>query len=391
MRMETTGSTPFRFNLHVGDVGHALVLGPIGSGKTTFTCTMAAQWFRYPKAQVFVFDYDYGAWLTTHALGGRHYDLSTQDDLSFCPLQHLSDWEDQAWAAAYIEDLCALNAVAVSPKQKNAISDAVKMIHDSSHRSLTHFCLQVQDEAVKDALRHYTVDGMAGRLLDAEKDTLHLGGNRIVCFECKGLLQSQDKRTPMAVMRYLFRRIEKRLDGSPTLLILDEGHEYLKHELFAGKLDEWLLTLRKRNVAVVVATQQISHVMNSRIASTLIEQCPTKILLPNPECRNPAVSRYYGEHGLGLNERELWMLQRAMPKRDYYVMSSLGKRMANLCMGDVGLAFCSVNAPQDRAAVERLMVAYPETWPSEWLRTRGAAAWADYLARREQRPQCVSA
>src|SRR6516165_1649819 len=119
----TTGSTPFRFNLHVGDLGHTLMVGPPGSGKSTFLGLIAAQWFRYRHAQVFGFDKGYSLYVLARAAGGEFYELGGEKEhLAFCPLRDLADSSDIAWAVEWIEKLCALNGLmSITPQHRNAI------------------------------------------------------------------------------------------------------------------------------------------------------------------------------------------------------------------------------------------------------------------------------
>ena len=71
----TEGATPFRFSLHVGDVGHALVVGPTGAGKSVLLALMALQFRRYPGAQVFAFDFGGSIRAAALAMGGDWHDL----------------------------------------------------------------------------------------------------------------------------------------------------------------------------------------------------------------------------------------------------------------------------------------------------------------------------
>ena len=139
--------------------------------------------------------------------------------------------------------------------------------------------------------------------------TLAIG--RFLTFETENLLQLDDKAV-IPVLLYLFRRIEQRLDGSPTLILLDEAWSYLQHELFRDRLKDWLKTMRRKNAVVVMATQQISDIANSDIADVVLENCPTKILLPNAEAKNPGSREFYTR--VGLNERELDILQVSIPE-----------------------------------------------------------------------------
>ncbi len=377
----TTGATPFRFNLHVSDLGHTIVVGPSSSGKSTLLGLIAAQWFRYPNAQIFFFDKGYSSWVLTHAVGGEFYDLAgPKSDLAFCPLRRIDSDSDLAWAVSWIESLCELNGLLTGPKQRNAITAAMRRLQASPARTMTEFSASVQDEGVRAALEHFTLSGAIGFLLDAEHDCL--GKGRMLAFETEHLLQLDDKAV-LPVLLYLFRRIEQRLDGSPTLIVLDEAWAYLGHELFERRIGDWLRTMRRKNAVVVMATQQMADFADSKIARVILDNCPTKIFLPNAEARN---SRdVYGRLGLKVGtpdaplDRELDILRYATPKMQYYVVSQLGRRLIDLGLGPAALAFTGVNGNEERALVGQVMLAHRRTWREEWLRLRGLPEWAQYL------------
>jgi type IV secretion system protein VirB4 len=371
----TSGATPFRFNLHVSDLGHTLVVGPSGAGKSTALGLVAAQWFRYPGAQVFAFDRGYSIWMLAEAAGGEFYDLAgPHSKLAFCPLRDIDDDVGTAWAVGWIEVLCELNGLKFAPKHRNAVAEAVAQLRLSPTRTLTELSANVQDMEIRAALQHFTVLGPLGPLLDADSDSL--GDGRMLAFETENLLQLDDKAV-IPVLLYLFRRIEQRLDGSATLILLDEAWSYLQHELFRDRLKDWLKTMRRKNAVVVMATQQISDIANSRIADVVLENCPTKILLPNAEAKNPGSREFYNR--IGLNDRELEILQASIPKQHYYVVSTLGRRLVNLGMGKVALAWVGVNGREERQVVEDVIDRNGDSWRAEWLRLKGLAEWADYF------------
>lgn len=389
----TSGATPFRFNLHVSDLGHTLVVGPSGAGKSTALGLIAAQWFRYPRAQVFAFDRRYSIWMLTRAMGGEFYDLAgPKSDLAFCPLRDIDGETDVAWAVGWIEILCELNGLKFAPRHRNAVAEAMLKLQLSPTRTLTELSINVQDEQIREALQHFTVVGPLGALLDADFDSL--GTGRMLAFETENLLQL-DEKAVIPVLLYLFRRIEQRLDGSPTLIILDEAWSYLQHELFRSRLKDWLKTMRRKNAVVVMATQQISDIANSEIADVVLENCPTKILLPNAEAKNSGSREFYTR--VGLNERELDIMQVSIPKQHYYMVSKLGRRLVDLGVGSVALSWVGVNGREERQIVESVMEQFPYTWRAEWLRLKGLPKWADYLSSLEEVPEkqeeylCVSA
>src|SRR4051812_1264594 len=371
----TSGATPFRVNLHVSDLGHTLIVGPSGAGKSTLLSLIAAQWFRYDRAQVFAFDRGYSIWMLTAAAGGEFYDLAgPKTNLAFCPLRDIDDDADLAWAVGWVESLCELSGLRVAPRHRNALSDAMMQLRFSPTRTLTEFAANVQDLDIRDALQHFTVAGPLGSLLDAETDSL--GSGRMLSFETENLLQLDDKAV-IPVLLYLFRRIEQRLNGSPTLILLDEAWSYLQHQLFRERLRDWLKTMRRKNATVVMATQQISDIANSDIADVVLENCPTKILLPNSESRTPSSRIFYNR--VGLNERELEILELSIPKKHYYVVSAIGRRLIDLGIGPVTLSWVGVNGREERQLAEAVIKRYGGSWRAEWLRLKGLELWAEYL------------
>ncbi len=365
-----SGSTPFRLNLHVDDVGHTLIFGPTGSGKSTLLALIAAQFCRYEKAQVFAFDKGNSMLPLTLGVGGDHYEIGGESGagatLAFCPLSELSTDADRAWASEWIETLVSLQGVAVAPDHRNAISRQIGLMASAPGRSLSDFVSGVQMREIKDALHHYTVDGPMGQLLDAEEDGLTLG--RFQCFEIEQLM-NMGERNLVPVLTYLFRRIERRLDGSPSLIVLDEAWLMLGHPVFRDKIREWLKVLRKANCAVILATQSISDAERSGIIDVLKESCPTKICLPNGAARETGTREFYER--IGFNERQIEIVANAIPKCEYYVTSPDGRRLFDMSLGPVMLSFVGASGKADLARIRALSLTHGHEWPGQWLIERG--------------------
>ena len=347
---------------------------------------------------MFAFDKGYSLFVLTKAAGGEFYDLAgDRTHLAFCPLREIDSDADLTWAVSWLEDLCRLNGLIVTPKHRNALTQALVQLRLSPSRTLTELSANVQDLDVREALQFFTLSGPLGQLLDADEDVLSSG--RFLTFETENLLQLDDKAV-IPVLLYLFRRIEKRLDGSPTLVSLDEAWAYLRNGVFRERLRDWLKTLRRMNGIVLLSTQNLSDICNSDISDVILEMCPTKILLPNGEATNPASRTFYDR--VGLNSRELEILQASIPKQHYYVVSPLGRRLISLGIHNVALSFVGINGREERQLVEDLIEQFPSTWQSEWLRVRAEAlkdaqleGWADYYEKIqgeiERRYQCAGA
>jgi type IV secretion system protein TrbE len=344
----TEGTTPFRLNLHVGDVGHSLVIGPTGSGKSVLLCLLALQWTRYGGAQVFVFDKGRSARAAVLAMGGRHIALGADDMPAFQPLRDIDTPAGAAFASDWLAGLFAGEGLAPDPDLKAALWDALQALSSAppAERTLTGLGLLLQSPRLKSALLPFTLEGPHGRLLDGDRDALELSD--IACFEMEALMQAPSATAP--VLTYLFHRLEARFEGRPTLLILDEAWLYLDHPVFAPRLRDWLKTLRKKNVAAVFATQSLADIERASIAPALIDGCPTRIFLANDRAAEPVQAATYKR--FGLNDRQINLISEAQAKRDYYYTSPLGCRLFDLGLGPVALALCAAGAPDAQTRID---------------------------------------
>jgi type IV secretion system protein VirB4 len=354
---KTEGATPFRFALHVGDVGHTMIVGPTGAGKSVLLALMALQFRRYRNSQVFVFDFGGSIRAATLAMGGDWQDLggSLTDDaqsasVSLQPLALIHHVPERAWAADWIVDILLREGVTITPDVKEYIWAALTSLASApvEERTITGLTVLLQSSALKQALRPYCVGGAHGRLLDAEHE--HLGSATVQAFETEGLVGT--KAAP-AVLSYLFHRIEARFDGRPSLLIIDEGWRALDDGGFADKIKEWLKTLRKKNVSVIFSSQSLADIEASPIAPVLVESCPTRIFLANERAIEPQIMAVYER--FGLNARQIEIIARATPKRDYYCQSRRGNRLFELGLGSVALALCASSDKAAHALIDELL------------------------------------
>jgi type IV secretion system protein VirB4 len=377
----TEGSTPFRFSLHVGDVGHTLIVGPTGAGKSVLLALMAMQFRRYAGAQIFAFDFGGSIRAAALAMGGDWHDLggALADDITepvaLQPLARIDDAGERAWAAEWVAALLAREALTVTPELKEHLWSALTSLASApvAERTITGLSVLLQSNALKQALQPYTVGGPWGRLLDAE--TERLGQAEVQAFETEGLIGAD---AAPAVLSYLFHRIEDRFDGRPTLLIIDEGWLALDDRGFAGQLREWLKTLRKKNASVIFATQSLADIDGSAIAPAIIESCPTRLFLPNERALEPQIATIYRR--FGLNDRQIEILARSTPKRDYYCQSRRGNRLFELGLSEVALAFTAASSKADQAAIAATIAAHGrERFTAAWLRGKGLDWAADML------------
>ncbi len=307
--LETTSATPFFFNFHHGDLGNFSVIGPSGSGKTVVMNFLAAQAQKFSPRTI-LFDKDRGAELFVRGIGGRYDSIRSGEPTGFNPLA----LPDTPGNRAFLRDWLGVLLKAEGPEEEQTIAAAVDAAYanDASLRRLRHFrellsgTRRPQPGDLADRLGAWigAGEGPGGEhawLFDNSEDRLDLGA-RVLGFDMTALLENPRLRTP--TMMYLFHRIEERLDGKPTMILIDEGWKALDDEVFAARIRDWLKTLRKRNALVGFATQSARDALESRISTALVEQTATMVFMPNSRARHEDYC-----DGFGLTEHELALIR----------------------------------------------------------------------------------
>lgn len=368
---QTTGNTPFRLNLHVGDVGHTLVVGPTGAGKSVELNIIAASWRKYQDSRVFIFDKGASSKVLTYGVGGKFYDLGNEGEgmLSFQPLAKVEDPKEQQWVLEWLLDYARQENLTVTPELRNLLLDAIESvaaIEDPKLRRMTTLVNFVQSVELKEALRSLTVDGVYGRIFDSDTDNLQIGSWQT--FEMEKLMQTKAIVGP--TLMYIFHRIEQSLTGEPTIIILDECWVFFDNEQFAAKIREWLKVLRKANAAVIFATQSLTDIVESPIFSTVLESCPSQIFLPNDKALEEGAKAQYMK--FGLNQRQVEIIASAIKKKQYYYVSPLGSRLYDLALEacPISLAYVAVNKRDTQKADEIMKEHGQKKFNKYWLQYR---------------------
>jgi len=377
---ETGGSTPFRLSAHVGDVGHMLVVGPTGAGKSVLLALLAMQFRRYEGAAVYIFDKGWSARAAVLAMGGTHHSLGHSGEeresaLAFQPLRRIDEAAQRSWAAEWLESLLAQQKLELGPEARESLWSALLNLSSApaEERTLTGLSLLLQSASVRSALQPYTLEGPLGQLLDSADDSLSIAD--VHCFEMEALMGQS--RAVLPLLTYLFHRLEERFDGRPTLLVLDEAWVFLDNPVFAARIREWLKVLRKKNVSVVFATQSLADIAESSIAPAIVESCPQRIFLANDRAIEPQARSAYER--FGLNDRQVELIARAIPKRHYYLQSSRGNRLFELGLGAIALAFCGASDPASQQRIEEILAGDGAGhFARAWLESSGLS-WAASL------------
>jgi type IV secretion system protein VirB4 len=412
----TERSTLFRVVNHVRDVGHFLVLGATGSGKSTLGNFLRAQWMQYPHAQAKLFDLDGHGRLLTYLLGGHWHDLGSPT-LRLQPLRHCDHPQRYGlilqWLLDLLEDYevprvgevqayvgSTLTKLAKLPPSQRTLSTLLTLMAEQSRgtelhakagridaQGISHPDMELKrlvtlHTAVRTALKRFTHDGDYGGVFDADVDDLV--DHPVQTFELRSLLQRPRLLGP--ILRYVLMQVELQMTTeAPMLLLLDDAAIPWAVPTIQDTSKEWMMTTRKKGVSLGFMTHSLIQVFDSPLGALLEEGCPTRFFLPMPAALEPNIAAIYQR--MGLTATAIRTIATARPQRDvYYACTELGQRLFHLPLGALARACLARNTARDHALMDTVLEQEGrEGFPAAWLRENGCEKEARYVEVWQQR------
>jgi cagE trbE virB component of type IV transporter system len=382
----------FHFNNKVDkDVGHTLIIGPTGKGKSVMLGTIVLNFMKYESvylddrknfqksgSQVFIFDKGASSKVLTMASGGKFYDLDSENHMAFQPLRNIDKTRDLEFAMDWVMGLIEQEDehLARDVENRKEVYDgllSLSKMEEPKKRTITNLVKLIQAPKLKEALRVYSQEGIYGSYFDNNDDVME--DANFMTFEMGKIMEKPKVLLP--VLEYLFHRIETEKLGKdiPTLVVLDECWVFLRHERMKAKIEEWLKVLRKANASVVFATQSLSDIEKSSIATTIKDACMTKIFLPNENALSTHSKIY---EGYNLSQVAIATIDRAYGQRQYLYNSKYGTRLFELNLSKLELAYVGAGDDISKAMIEKLSNTYMEQYPeperkNEYLRSLNKA------------------
>jgi type IV secretion system protein VirB4 len=364
--LRTSSGSPFYFNFHVGDLGHTFICGPSGAGKTVVQNFMLAQLEKFGAQQVFI-DKDRGSEIFIRARHGTYLAFKPGQPTGFAPFKAL-DYSpaNRLFLANLVRQLAAPSDRALTPLEARAIDDAVSALEPMpvGQRSILALrsLLGQRDAAGLGARLERWCHGSAlGWVLDNEQDALSLRTD-LLGFDITQILDAPEIRTPL--LMYLFHRLQALVDGRRLVIDIDEFWKALGDEAFRGLAQDGLNTYRKQNALMIFGTLSPAEVVRSPIAHTILEQCATKIFLPNPQA-----SRADYVDGFGLSEREYTLVRQdlAATQRRFLIKQGLNAVVAELDLSGLDDALAVLSGRTETIALlDRLRREHGDD-PAHWM------------------------
>ena len=314
--MDTTSGTPYYFNFHLRDVGHTTIIGPTGSGKTVLMNFLCAQAQKY-QCRLFFFDKDRGAEIFLRALDGNYTVIDPSKKCNFNPLSLDNKGENKTFLLDWLKQLVSVNGETITAQDTDLLTRAIEgnFKLDKKDRKLSNiaaFLGIAGPGTLAGRLAMWHSGGSHAKIFDNDEDAINFNRSNVFGFEMGELLR--DKASLGPVLSYIFHRINLSLDGTPSMIVLDEAWALIDNPIFAPKIKDWLKVLRKLNTFVVFATQSVEDASKSQISDTLIQQTATQIFLPNLKATEAYRTSFM------LSEREYQLIKTTDPGTRYFLI-----------------------------------------------------------------------
>jgi type IV secretion system protein VirB4 len=314
--LDTTSGTPYYFNFHNRDIGHTTIIGPTGAGKTVMMNFLCAQSQKF-RCRLFFFDKDRGAEIFIRALNGNYTNIDPSKPCGFNPLQLPDNGENRTFLLDWLKQLVTSNGEELSSEDIALLSAAINGNYklDKKKRRLRNIAPFLGMEGpgtLAGRLAMWHSKGSHSKVFDNDEDIIDFNISNVFGFEMADLLR--DKYSLSPVLSYVFHRINMALDGTPTMIVLDEAWALIDNPVFAPRIKDWLKVLRKLNAFVIFATQSVEDAASSDISDTLIQQTATQIFLPNLKATEVYKSSFM------LSNREFQIIKTTDPGSRFFLI-----------------------------------------------------------------------
>jgi type IV secretion system protein VirB4 len=339
--LESTHGTPYYMNFHSGDVAHTLMLGATGAGKSFCASTLIQSAQKY-EPLTFIFDLGGSYETLTRAFGGSYLNVGLKNPgFSINPFSLEPTHENLNFLYLFLRVLIeAGGRYELTTADEKALYAALERIYRLPRdlRTLTNFASILGP--LGERLHRWTQAGQFGYLFDNVNDTLSF--SRFQTFNFDGWADYPDALEPLLfyVLQRASSEIEKNANTATfKMFVIDEAWIFLKNKTIRNWIIRAEKTWRKKNAAMILATQSVVELSASDMLHVVNESCPTKIFLANPNIDRRMYSEIFQ-----LNDAQLELLESLVPKRELLLIQPEGTKKLVLEVDALGYWMATNNA-----------------------------------------------
>ncbi len=323
LALESTLGTPYFLNLHSGDVPHTLLLGATGSGKS-FCLSTTLQAAQKYEPLTFIFDLGGSYETLTRIFGGTYLNVGMKNPgFTINPFSLPPTDENRNFLFLFLRVLIeAGGRYELTPEDEKALYAAIERAYKlpAEIRTLTNFASILGP--LGERLHRWTQAGQFGHLFDNVEDTLSF--SRFQTFNFDGWSDYPDVLEPL--LFYVLQRASSEIEKAANtatfkMFVIDEAWIFLKNKTIRDWIVRGEKTWRKKNAAMILATQSVVELAASDLLHIVNESCPTKIFLANPNIDRKLYSEIFQ-----LNDTQLELLESLVPKRELLLIQPRGTK-----------------------------------------------------------------
>jgi type IV secretion system protein VirB4 len=326
--LETEHHTPYFINLHHRDVAHTMILGRTGSGKSFLLNFLITNMQKYDP-YTFIFDLGGSFESLTRLFGGTYVRVGLNSSgFTINPFSLPPTKENLDFLALFVKVLIqGASPLELTPAEERDLYQQIENLYEiePSLRTLTVLS-NTLDRRLADRLAKWTTGGQLGFVFDNAEDTVTF--SRFQCFDFQGMNQYAEVLEPL--LFYILHRAnaiicDSKISNIFKAFFIDEAWLFLKNPIIKSYIIEALKTWRKQNAAMILSTQSLDELRKSEILDIIVESCPTKIFLANPDMDRDLYRRQFN-----LNDNEIELISTLQPKQQLLIKTPELAKVANL-------------------------------------------------------------
>ncbi len=359
----TVLNTPYFFNFHDRDLGHTLVVGPKGSGKTTLINFLLAQSKKF-DGKIVSLDFDSSSKCFVKSVNGGYFDISQsegEEALHMNPLL-ISGNDSKKFLINFFTSLVAFSKDPIPQNELRSIPQVIDRIiaaNAKSFISAVEMFNSSETPLVYERLKIWSSDGKLSHIFGAQDE--NNWSNPVIAFNLEGVFEHKPILIP--ILTYLLGRFEANLNNTPSIIVLNEAWSIFDNSILGPDFAAFLDRMRQKNCVVILTTSDFETVAKSEIAVDLKDRLSTKIFMPNSEPHACYKDIF------GLNEEENSIIKMMANQEHHFLMKHAGDSIiANFDLSNnIEMLGTLSSSPITLAAMDEVLENAKSSDPKTWV------------------------